>query len=320
MVLWQCSSCLPLTCLGGASRWPTPPLQTSAALIRAGQLPRPPVGRGWAVPDGGPGCLLELTQGHSLCIPRAALQRHACHHHWVQCKGEADTMLDSYLYLGVRDLPRGRCGGRRRARHLPGLRYSPTISALGHLSSLPPRVMTETVVGFAPAHHTHSAVTAAEERTISDRKARLDHGPGASRPVLHNTTEHSSSCEWPRGGARVVPDFSLPGIPPRSLPPPCQSANFMPGWGGPRSRVRSARVSGDTRLQGDIPNRNDFSSAMHALSPHAETVAWNPCLIRGNGRLWVKSAVPIRICTHALPTAPATTGNAARQTYICSRS
>ena len=105
-------------------------------LVRAGQLPRPPAGRGLAVPGQGPGWLLQLTQVGALCIPWPVFLRHACHYHWGGSGGTAQSMLVSNLHLGVRDLPRGRCGGRRRARHLPGLRYSPTISALGHLSSL----------------------------------------------------------------------------------------------------------------------------------------------------------------------------------------
>jgi hypothetical protein len=64
---------LPSTYLGGASRWPTPPLQTSVALIRAGQLPRPGLRGGQAVLDRGLGWPLRLTQGRSLCILRPLL-------------------------------------------------------------------------------------------------------------------------------------------------------------------------------------------------------------------------------------------------------
>jgi hypothetical protein len=61
------------TYLGGASRRPTPPLQTSAAHVWAGQLPRPGLRGGQAVLDRGLGWPLRLTQGRSLCIMRPLL-------------------------------------------------------------------------------------------------------------------------------------------------------------------------------------------------------------------------------------------------------
>jgi hypothetical protein len=64
---------LPCTYLGGASQRPTPPLQTPAVLIRAGQLPRPRAGGGLPVLTGGLGWLPQPTQGHSLCILRPPL-------------------------------------------------------------------------------------------------------------------------------------------------------------------------------------------------------------------------------------------------------
>jgi hypothetical protein len=57
------------TYLGDANHWLTPPLETSACLIRAGQSPRPCCGGVPAVLGEDLGWLLELTQGRSLCIP-----------------------------------------------------------------------------------------------------------------------------------------------------------------------------------------------------------------------------------------------------------
>jgi hypothetical protein len=100
-------------------------------LVRAGQLPRPPAGRGLAVPGQGPGWLLQLTQVGALCIPWPVFLRHACHYHWGGSGGAAQSMLVSNLHLGVRDLPRSRSWRRGRAGHLQGLQHSPALSALG---------------------------------------------------------------------------------------------------------------------------------------------------------------------------------------------
>ena len=157
-------------------------------LIRAGQLPRPPAGRGLAVPGQGPGWLLQLTQVGALCIPWPVLLRHACHYHWGGSGGAAQSILVSNLHLGVRDLPRSRSWRRGRAGHYRGSSTHLRSLRLASLASLASRVMTKTALAFTPAHQTHSAVTSAEQRTISDRKACLSawfRSTGAG-PAQHN--------------------------------------------------------------------------------------------------------------------------------------
>lgn len=119
------------TYLGDAGRWPTPPLETSASLIRAGQLRRPRVRGVPTVLSGGLGWLLELTQGRPLCTLGPLLLATACLHHCGWGRGAAETMLVRCLDLGVRDLQLGRGRRRGRAEHLPGLLHPPALSALG---------------------------------------------------------------------------------------------------------------------------------------------------------------------------------------------
>jgi hypothetical protein len=153
---------LPCTYLGGASQRPTPPVLTSAVLIRAGQLPRPRAGGGLPVLSRGLGWLLQLTQVQSLCIPKPALQRHACCYHCVRFRGEEETMLGSYLLLAARDLPRGRCWGDGRAGCSPGFSTHLRSLLLVSLASLDSMMMSRPVLAFTPAFQTHSAVSPAE--------------------------------------------------------------------------------------------------------------------------------------------------------------
>jgi hypothetical protein len=131
-----------------------------------------------------------------------------------------------------------------------------------------------------------------------------DHGPGPLWPLLRNTTGHGSRCEWLRGGVWVVPDSCLPAVHPRSLQPPSGCPDLSLGRNGPRSGVRSMRVSGSTRVQGSMRDRNDLSSSMHTLSPHAQTATWIPCSVRGNAHLSPKLPVPVGNEPPTLSTAP----------------
>ena len=154
---------LPCTYLGGAGCWPATPLRTSAALIRAGQSPRLVTGRGLVMLGGSRGWQQQRTQVQSLCIPKPALQRHACCYHCVRFRGEEETMLGSYLLLAARDLPRGRCWGDGRAGCSPGFSTHLRSLLLVSLASLDSMMMSRPVLAFTPAFQTHSAVSPAEQ-------------------------------------------------------------------------------------------------------------------------------------------------------------